>query len=264
MSIVTLTTDFGEGDYACGLLHGVIWSISPEAEIVDLTHAIPRHNVLAGAIMLHRSMPYFPSGTVHVSVVDPGVGTARRPIAARLGDQYFVGPDNGLVSLAAKRCQEQNATIEFAKLDEPAYWLEHVSAIFHGRDVFAPAAAHLAQGIPLESMGTTIFDPLLLEKPAPIEVAGGYIAHVIHVDHFGNLSTDLHAGRLNNDRAVEIHAGEAAIHGISNTFGDKNAGELIAIIDSSGFLTICVVNGSAHSTLGLGLGSPISIRRAKS
>lgn len=259
MRVVTLSTDFGQGDYACGLMHGVIWSISPDAEIVDLTHAIPRHDVLAGALSLDRSMPYFPPGTVHVTVVDPGVGTTRRPMAARLGNQYFVGPDNGLISLAVNRCQQADYSVDFIHLNRPAYWLKDVSSIFHGRDIFAPAAAYLANGIEMDELGTTINDPVLLDIPPLIERENGLIAHIMHVDHFGNLSTNLPAGRLDEASSIVIHVGTTTIHGISNTFGDKDPGEPVAIFDSSGYLSICVVNGSAENRLGLSAGSSVDV-----
>lgn len=260
MSIVTLTTDFGEGDYACGLLHGVVWSISPDAEIVDLTHSIPRQDVLAGAMLMKRCLPFFPPGTVHVCVVDPGVGTRRRPIAASLGDQFFVGPDNGLVTLAANSCRQDKKQLEYVYLNNPVYWLENVSTIFHGRDIFAPAAAHLANGIDLMDMGTRIYDPILIEVPEPIKNGGGFIAQIIHIDHFGNMSTNLPASMLTDPKNVRVTAGRSNIEGISSTFGDKNPSEIVAIIDSSDFLSICVVNGSAEKTLNLKVGSPVDVR----
>ena len=124
MSIVTLTTDFGIGDYAGGLLHGVVLSIAPDTQVVDLTHAIPRHDIAAGALTLDRALPYFPPGTVHVVVVDPGVGTQRRPLAAQLGDQFFVGPDNGLVTYAYQRLNRSSIPCRFCHLTQPSYWLE--------------------------------------------------------------------------------------------------------------------------------------------
>lgn len=259
MSLVTLTTDFGHSDYACGILHGVIWSIAPETKIVDLTHDVPRHHTLAGALVLDRALPYFPAGTIHVVVVDPGVGTSRRPLAVKLGNQFFVGPDNGLVSIAASRMETMEYPVEYFHLNRPQFWLKEVSPVFHGRDIFAPVAAHLARGVAPEQMGTRIFDPVQLALPEPQKTREGFLAHIIHVDHFGNLSTNLPGEMLGEMAGVIILAGKARIDGISKTFGDRHPGELVALIDSAGFLSIGVVNGSAQQTLGLGVGDQITV-----
>ncbi len=259
MTVITLSSDFNHADYACGLLHGVIWSIAPGAEIVDLTHDLPRHDVLSGALLLYRSLPYFPAGSVHVVVVDPGVGTRRRPLAARLGEQYFIGPDNGLVTLAARRCLQHSEPVQYFHLDRPAFWLEDVSSIFHGRDIFAPAAAHLAAGVRIDDMGSPIEDPVLLEFPLPERTAFGLLGRVVHVDHFGNLSTNIDGAMVRGRHGLEVKVGPATIRGLSLAFGERPAGELVALIDSSGFVTVAVVNGSAESLLGTGVGSTVEI-----
>jgi len=259
MSLVTLTTDFGHGDYACGILHGVIWSIAPEARVVDLTHDVPRHNTLAGALVLDRALPYFPTGTIHVVVVDPGVGTNRRPLAVKIGDQFFVGPDNGLVSVAARRVEATGNPVEYFHLNRPQFWLKEISSIFHGRDVFAPAAAYLARGIAPDQMGIRIFDPFQLSLPEPEKTREGFLAQIIHVDHFGNLSTNLPGEMIGEESRIIILAGTARIDGVSKTFGDRHPGELVALIDSAGFLSIGVVNGSARQMLGLGIGDQITV-----
>lgn len=260
MSFVTLTTDFGHSDYACGVLHGVIWSIAPGAKVVDLTHDVPRHNTLAGAQVLDRALPYFPAGTIHVVVIDPGVGTDRRPLAVRLGEQFFVGPDNGLVSVAARRIEARGDPVEFFYLNHPQFWLKEVSPIFHGRDVFAPVAAYIARGISPDQMGTRIFDPVQLALPEPEKTREGFLARIIHVDHFGNLSTNLPGEMLERESKIIILAGTARIDGVSKTFGDRHPGELVALVDSAGFLSIGVVNGSAQKMLGLGIGDQITVK----
>lgn len=259
MSVVTLTTDFGHGDYASGILHGVIWSIAPEAKVVDLTHDVPRQNIMAGALVLDRSLPYFPAGTIHVVVVDPGVGTSRRPLAVKLGNQFFVGPDNGLVSIASRRVKANGNPVEFFHLNRPQFWLKEVNSIFHGRDVFAPAAAYLARGISPDQMGTRI-DPVQLTIPEPEKTEDGFLAQIIHVDHFGNLSTNLPGEMIVEGTRATILAGTARIDGVSKTFGDRHPGELVALIDSAGFLSIGVVNGSAQQMLGLGIGDQITVK----
>ena len=167
MTVITLTTDFGSGDHEAGVLKGVIWAIAPDVKIADLSHDIAPHAVIEGAILLWRAAPYFPDGTIHVVVVDPGVGTSRRGIAAHLGSQYFVGPDNGLVSLLLDEAERNSEHCEFVHLDQPRYWLPEVTSVFHGRDIFAPVAAHLARGVALSSLGRFITDPTILDIPKP-------------------------------------------------------------------------------------------------
>ena len=259
MSIVTLTTDFGGADYASGLLEGVIWSIAPESEIVVLSHDIPRHDVFAGARMLERSLPYFPQDTVHVMVVDPGVGTRRRAMAARLGNQFFVGPDNGLISLAAKRLAAENEPVQAVHLDRPEFWLQDVSYIFHGRDIFSPVGAHLAKGVPLGSLGSPLTDPYLIEVPSPTLSQDRMAGLVVHVDHFGNLSTNIRGEMIPNLNKIIIYAGGQSIAGLSKTFADGKPGDVVALVDSSGYLAVCVVNGSAAQRLGLREGAEVSV-----
>ncbi len=155
MKFVTLTTDFGVQDGYAGVLRGVIWSIAPQAQIADLSHNVGPQNILQGAILLKQHCNYFPAGTVHVGVVDPGVGTSRRPIAARIGKYYFTGPDNGLCSLLIEAAENNGEDVEIVHLNQRAYWLQEVSSVFHGRDIFAPAAAHLLNGVELSTAGNT-------------------------------------------------------------------------------------------------------------
>ena len=154
MRVITLTTDFGLRDGYAGVLKGVIWKIAPEVKIADISHLISPQNVMEGALTLGRAAAYFPEGTIHVGVVDPGVGTSRRAIAARLGLQYFVGPDNGLFTVLLEQAEGKQEKIEVFHLNRPEFWLSSISNVFHGRDIFAPTAAHLGQGVRLESMGT--------------------------------------------------------------------------------------------------------------
>jgi S-adenosylmethionine hydrolase len=214
MPILTLLTDFGLQDGYVGIMKGVIWGIAPEVQIADISHAITAQDVLQGALTLRRAAPYFPAGTVHVAVVDPGVGTSRRALAGRLGDQYFVGPDNGLFSLVLEQAEAQGRAVEWVHLTRPEYWLTQVSAIFHGRDVFAPAAAYLANGVPLIKLGEPIHDPLRLALPQPQRTAGGWSAEVIHIDHFGNLATNLRRDQADPARALVSHIQDKEIQGV--------------------------------------------------
>src|SRR5512143_4065364 len=159
LPILTLTTDFGLKDGNVGVMKGVIWGICPAAQIADMSHMIQPQDVCEGALILDRAAPYFPKDTIHLVVVDPGVGTARRPMAARIGRWYYVGPDNGLITMLIGRARREGWSCEFVVLDKPRYWMPAVSHVFHGRDIFAPSAAHLASGVPLSELGTSIDDP---------------------------------------------------------------------------------------------------------
>ncbi len=259
MTVITLTTDFGTGDHEAGVLKGVIWTIAPLAQIADLSHDITPHDILEAALLLWRAAPYFPPGTIHVAVVDPGVGTSRRGIAARLGSQYFVGPDNGLLSLLVSRVDGNNEKLSFVHLDQPKYWLPEVSNVFHGRDIFAPVAAHLASGIPLFSLGTSIHDPVRIEIPMPTRLPRGWLGQVIHIDHFGNLSTNLNVSHFNPTKEVMVKIKGKQIAGLVSTFGERPVETLIALLDSSGSLAISVVNGSAAQDLNAAIGDEIEV-----
>jgi S-adenosylmethionine hydrolase len=259
MTVITLTTDFGIGDYEAGVLHGVIWKIAPAAHIVDLSHDIISHDILEAALLLWRAVPFFPDGTIHVAVVDPGVGTSRRGIAVHFGSQYFVGPDNGLVSLLLSRAEQSNHSTSVVHLDHSEYWLPEVANIFHGRDIFAPVAAYLAAGVPFDSFGTSINDPIRLEIPEPITIPGGWLGQVIHIDHFGNLSANLNANHLNTTKEVMINIKGKQIIGLVSTFGECPTGSLIALLDSSGSLAISVVNGDAAKVLDARVGDKIEV-----
>jgi S-adenosylmethionine hydrolase len=259
MRVVTLTTDFGTGDHEAGVLKGVIWRIAPQVKIVDLSHDVAPQDVLEGALVLWRNAHYFPAGTVHIGVVDPGVGTPRWVIGGRVGEQYFVGPDNGLFSLAQDRAEGNGWPVAWYELDRPEYWLPNVTDIFHGRDVFSPAGAFLAAGVPLKQMGTPIDDPVRLDFPAPQRTPSGWRAPIIHRDYFGNLAVNLRREQINAPETVRLVVGGMTIDGLVQTFGQRPAGELAALFDSSGMLSIAVVNGSAAEYLGLDQGDWVEL-----
>jgi S-adenosylmethionine hydrolase len=259
MTIITLTTDFGIGDHEVGVLKGVIWNIACDVKIADLSHEISPHNIFEAALLLWRAVPYFSDGTIHVAVIDPGVGTSRREIAAHIGSQFFVGPDNGLITLLLERAEESKLVIQFVHLDRPEYWLPDVSNVFHGRDIFAPVAAHLASGVPLRSLGTTITDPVRLDIPKPNSIPGGWQGQVIHIDHFGNLSTNLSESHVKYAKEVIIYINGEVINGIVGTFSEHPSGTLIALLDSSGSLAISIVNGSAAQHLKTRIGDNIKV-----
>ncbi|MBA4380829.1 MAG: hypothetical protein C0393_09200, partial [Anaerolinea sp.] len=190
-------------------------------------------NVPEAALILFRSAFYFPDDTVHMIVVDPGVGTARRPVAAQIGPQRFVCPDNGVLTMILERAEQEGWPVEIVHLDKPQYWLKEVSHVFHGRDIFAPSAAHLASGVPLHALGTPIHDAVKLALPKPQRTENGWRGEVIHVDHFGNVASNIrteHLGRLLVDKQkITVELCGVQIHGMVDTFGERPIGELIAL-----------------------------------
>jgi S-adenosylmethionine hydrolase len=259
MTIITLLTDFGLKDGYVGVMKGVIWGIAPQAQIADITHQIQPQNVAEGALALGRVASFFPAGTIHLAVVDPGVGTQRRPIAARLGEQFFVGPDNGLTTLLVEHARQSNSQVQFVHLDRPQYWLAEISKVFHGRDIFSPVAAHLANGVPLAELGSPIQDPRLLGFSQPQRVETGWRGQVILLDNFGNLSTNLTRQHLTGISPVLVRIAGRQIHGLVNTFGDAQPGELVALFGEADDLSISIVNGDAATVLSVGIGEPIEV-----
>jgi S-adenosylmethionine hydrolase len=250
MPIITLTTDFGLKDGNVGVMKGVILAIAPEVQIVDLSHQISPQNIREAAFVLHRSVPYFPDGTIHLVVIDPGVGTARRPLAGRLGSQYFVGPDNGLITLWLRDMEEKGLSAEFFHLDQQYYWLEKVRKIFHGRDIFSPVAAHLASGVLLSEMGTAITDPIRMDFPQPKRTSNGWRG-VVYLDSFGNIATNLRFEQLKNQQVTAVVINGVTIRGMVTTFGDRPPGELVYLFSSTGNLIVSEVNGNAAQRLGV-------------
>jgi len=257
---LTLLTDFGMADHFAGVMKGVILEIASQTTIVDISHQVKPQNVIQGARLLAEAVPFFAPGTVHVAVIDPGVGTNRRAIAARVGTQYFVAPDNGLLTFILKDAQTLGQPVEIYHLDQPQYWLPNPSHSFHGRDIFSPVGAHLVNGIPIQKLGTLINDPVRLSPPQPQHTTEGWLAEVVMVDIFGNLSTNFRAELIPVDldqTTVEIL--REKIQGLTPTFGDAPQGMLIATIDSSGWLAISIVNGNAKDHLSADIGTPIKI-----
>ena len=259
MPVITLLTDFGLGDGFVGVMKGVIWGICPHVQIADISHEITPQDVLQGAYVLQRAYGFFPSGTVHLAVVDPGVGTGRRPLALRAGEWFFVGPDNGLFTPVFEQAEEGGWRFEVIHLTESKYWLSHVSRTFHGRDIFAPVAAYLASGVPLEEFGSAIHDPMRIAISRAERTTSGWIAHILVIDRFGNLATDLLVQELTEPEKALIRIGGLEIRGITQTYGDHPPGSLIALTDSEGRLEVALVNGSAAHLLGVKTGDSLEI-----
>ena len=244
MGIITLTTDFSADDHYAGVMKGVIAGINPAAIVIDITHGIAAYNIAEAAFKLHASYSYFPEGAIHVAVVDPGVGSARKAIAAEAGGYLFVGPDNGVFSMIFDKC----GVDRMAQITNPEFMLPMVSATFHGRDIFAPAAAHLSKGIALEELGDVLSSYESLDIPQARGSGDVITGRTIYADGFGNLVTNI-PGAIVADSCV-IRAGDATINSLSVSYADGKEGELIALVGSSGFLEISVNKGSALEFFG--------------
>ncbi len=258
-AIVTLLTDFGSADGYAGAVKGVIVSLCPDARIVDLTHDVPAGDVTHGAFALAAAAQTFPRGTIHVAVVDPGVGTERRSVVVEAGGNLFVGPDNGLLALAAQPPRRVYT------LDRHEWFRRPVSSTFHGRDVYAPVAAHLASGVTTDQIGTLGHDLAALEL-TPVRRQGDTVeATVVHVDRFGNLITNLLRADLPAaPERVCIELAGRTIEGLVPSYAFGAAGEPVALIGSGGTLEIAVNRGSAAESLGVVRGATVIVRVRKS
>lgn len=296
--LITLTTDFGIANGYVGTMKGVILRVAPNVRLVDISHEIAPQNIRQAAYVLYTAYPFFPSHTVHLVVVDPGVGSARRPIALRTPAGYFVGPDNGVFSYVMA-CEPVEALVE---LSDPRYRLAEVSHTFHGRDVFAPAAAHLAAGLSITALGPHVLDPVTFPPPR-LEVApGGVTGEVLHVDHFGNVITSIgrmvwsgdelvleptfqgargrmqgagckgheagckrqeagHGGQVRvKTSEVVVVVGGREISGVHRTYAEVESGEALALVGSQAHLEIAVREGNAALELGLHPGDVVTLR----
>ena len=256
--IITLTTDFGYRDPFVGIMKGVVSAINPAAAVIDLTHGVAPQDVTGGALALAAAVDFFPEGAIHVAVVDPGVGGERRPILLETDRAFYVGPDNGLLSLAAGR-QRLRRIIHLSNAE---YHLRPTSTTFHGRDVFAPVAAHVSAGVPPQKLGETLEGFECLRVPDPeIRDGGGLAGQVIYVDGFGNLTTNIrreHLDRLGTE-SVSVRIGDNVIRGFSANYASAGAGNYLAVVNSWGFLEISRCNGNAGAGLGAGVGAPVLV-----
>ncbi|MCZ6676513.1 MAG: SAM-dependent chlorinase/fluorinase [Candidatus Poribacteria bacterium] len=259
--IITLTTDFGTSDLYVGVMKGVILNINPRAQIVDITHAIPPQDLNAAAFLIDSAYRYFPPGTVHVVVVDPGVGSERHPIACQTETAFFVCPDNGILTRILRDASHTSAVT----IENPDYCLPRISNTFHGRDIFAPVAAHLSRGVPIEDLGTPVATPVRLPIPTPHVTEEAITGHVIWIDHFGNLITNISHELLKSiegQNGFVIQVGGVAINRLNHSYAESAVGEVLAIIGSFGRLEISINQGNAALTLGVKRNDSITIRPA--
>jgi S-adenosyl-L-methionine hydrolase (adenosine-forming) len=261
VSIITLTTDFGTADWFVGTMKGVIAGLAPQAVVIDLTHDVPPGDIRAGAFALAAGYRFFPEATVHVAVVDPGVGSARKAIAVQTPHCFFLGPDNGLLSWAL--AGEKIKTVR--TLENAAYFLPRVGRTFHGRDIFAPVAAHLSNGTRIQRLGPRIESWVRLDWPPVRQTPRGLEGEVIYIDRFGNAITniDVDALQIPGDATLEVFLGRRRLCSLAAFYQAVPRGRAVAVIGSSGFVEIAVSSGSAAGRLGLRVGTAVRMTRRR-
>jgi S-adenosyl-L-methionine hydrolase (adenosine-forming) len=255
--ILTLTTDFGLSDHYAGVMKGVILGICPQAEIVDISHAVQPYNVAEAAYLISQAYAHFPKKTAHIVVVDPGVGTSRRPILLEAAGQYFVGPDNGALAMVCSR--EKHKVRE---ITNESYFRHPVSSTFHGRDIFAPVAANLASGEPPSRMGKLIKDHARPDFESPVPTGdASWRGRVLHIDRFGNIVTNFHALALAEigDGRIILTLGAQKVTTLNRTYAEGAPGALFAIVGSSGYLEISANQASAAARIGCEAGAEVGL-----
>ena len=261
-TIITFTSDFGRQDWFVAVVHGVLHQVCPEAHVVDLTHDVPHGHVARAAFLLEAAAADFPPGTVHLAVVDPGVGTSRRALAVAARGQSFVGPDNAVLDWALRdpAARAHELTVE-------RWFRAPVSRTFHARDVFAPVAAHIACGVALDRLGPVVRDPVRLPNALPAIGDSTIEGRVMFVDHFGNALTNVDAEDLARvfpgvpGPELEVRVLDHTIRGLADTYGEHALGAVVAVVGSSGRLEIAQVGGDCATRLGLGEGDRVRVRR---
>lgn len=258
-AVISLLTDFGLADPFVGLVHGVIASIAPHARVIDLCHGIPPQAIDLAGFVLGSAVPYFPTGTIHVAVVDPTVGTERAIVAAEANGQIFLAPDNGLLTVLHDRL---GGFVKQVAVTNESYWLPRTSRTFHGRDIFAPVAAHLANGTPLSALGPML--PAIVRRPFPVveTLPDGLRGVVFYVDRYGNLVTNIPADAARQLAArgpLVIRTGRIELRELSPSYASVPVGHCVALVNSFNLLEIAVREGSAAQAIGLGVGAEVVI-----
>lgn len=255
--LITLTTDFGYRDCFVGIMKGIIAGINPEAQVIDLTHGIPPQDVMAAALALRHSFGYFPRGSIHVVVVDPGVGGARRPLLIESAGNFFIGPDNGVLSLATAA-----ESLQIFELSNPDYRLKPTSATFHGRDIFAPAAAHLSLGVAPGAFGEQLASFTKLGMPKVTQSHNRLEGEVVYIDGYGNLFTNIDERDLTGlprDK-LTVAIGSSVIRGLAPSYDSVKTNELAALLNSWGMLEIAAYKGNAQQNCGVKVGDKVILR----
>ncbi|MDE3001491.1 MAG: SAM-dependent chlorinase/fluorinase [Gemmatimonadota bacterium] len=252
--MITLTTDFGLYDGYVAAMKGAILSIAPDVSLVDVSHQVSPQDVASGAYILSRAYRYFPAGAVHLAVVDPGVGSARRAIVVETSGHRFVGPDNGLFSAVFQR----ESTWKAVEIRNATYLRSEVSPTFHGRDIFGPVAAHLCNGVSLDELGPRITDPVRLNLWTIQECDNSIVGRIVHVDRFGNAISNLGKRRVGSE-GVRVRAGEFVFDRICRTYAEVPEGSSLALYGSDNTLEIAINGGNASRNLGLKRGDRITV-----
>ena len=268
--VITLTTDFGLTDAYVAAMKGAILSINPEVKLIDICHLIKPQNICQAAFVLSTVYEFFPKQTIHIVVVDPGVGTERRAIILRTPSADFIAPDNGVLSYVIQQSSAKPVNInrqqvelgpglEAVAITRPKFWRSPVSSTFHGRDIFAPVAAHLSLGVTLEDFGEAINSLTVLPLPRPYQASDGTrVGHILHIDNFGNLITSIKGDDLPQmKQAIIIEVGSKSISGLSRTYGEGEG--LLALIGSSGYLEVSLREGDAGVFLNAKVGDEIKV-----
>ncbi len=261
--LITLLTDFGQRDGFVGIMKGVILSIAPGARIVDISHEVPPHDIPSAAFVLGQAYSYFPEGALHVAVVDPEVGSSRKILYVEAGGHRFLVPDNNLLQFVLSRERAERVV----HVTNSRYFLPKQSSTFHGRDIFAPVAAHLFRGVPAEDLGPPTEDFQFVPPPAPRKEDDSVIGEIIYIDHFGNVISNLHEEQLQSymaeAKAVRFRIAGQIIPEISDSFYAKKHGELLAYLDSSGYLAFALNGESAAEKIGLSIGDRFEMELLK-
>jgi S-adenosylmethionine hydrolase len=255
--LITFTTDFGLSDHFVGVMKGVVAGIAPAARVIDISHDVAPYNVTEAAFVIAEAWPFFPKGTIHVVVVDPGVGSVRRPILTEAGGHFFIAPDNGVLSMVFDAVPHKVRVISNSK-----FMRRDISRTFHGRDVFAPAAAHLAKGAQFAAFGKLIHDYIRAGIARPVRLGpASWRGTILKVDRFGNLITNFAASEFAgiNTRPFEMRAGAQRIHRLALTYAETDVGDLFVIVGSSGYLEIAANQTSAASLLGYSAGMLVEL-----
>jgi S-adenosylmethionine hydrolase len=258
--LISLLTDFGYGDPFVGAMKGVILGINPSARIIDLSHNVPPQDVFCGAVVLRAAAPYLPEGTIHVAVVDPGVGTQRRPLLIEADRSFYIGPDNGILSFALR---DKKLTC-ITELNNDTYFLKPTSTTFHGRDIFAPIAAHLSLGLPPERFGSAVSDFVQLPWPEVLRRDSTLEGEIIYIDRFGNLITNIQEDDLKDFAAAVpiVSLLGFSVHGLHSNYASGAGRELVALIDSWGLLEIAQFQGNAQRRINARVGEKVLVRNS--
>jgi S-adenosyl-L-methionine hydrolase (adenosine-forming) len=260
--LITLTTDFGHRDPFVGIMKGVIYSINPDARVIDLTHGIPAQNVTSAALALQSSVRFFPQGTIHVAVVDPGVGSKRRALLIEAAGSFFVGPDNGIFSLLLNN----NPPKQIIELTNEKYHLKPTSTTFHGRDIFAPIAAYLSRGIAPEEFGSPMGDFVRLAWPAVTKTEGVVQGQIVYIDTFGNLITNIREDDLGGIQSDDLTTSikDITIRGLAQSYANGSESNYVTLVNSLGLLEISLFKGNAQLESGAQIGDRVNVRQSES